>query len=145
VSDLGFQRHLFEPSVPTFDRAYRTVQRIPLDADAWVDHAEGWVSGADARFEAILKSREWKQRSRTIYDQRVLEPRLTAPWRLDAGVPLEPALLEEMRASLSERYQVPFDSVGFNLYRDGRDSVAWHRDRIRRDPRAYGGAPSAEC
>jgi alkylated DNA repair dioxygenase AlkB len=26
-----------------------------------------------------------------------------------------------------------FDSVGFNLYRDGRDSVAWHGDHIRRE------------
>ena len=25
----------------------------------------------------------------------------------------------------------PFDSIGFNLYRDGRDSVAWHGDRHR--------------
>ena len=35
-----------------------------------------------------------------------------------------------MRRSLSSRYGVELDSVGFNLYRDGRDSVAWHRDRI---------------
>ena len=38
--------------------------------------------------------------------------------------------LEDARAALSERYQVQFDSVGINLYRDGADSVAWHRDRI---------------
>ena len=38
--------------------------------------------------------------------------------------------LEDARASLSERYGVRFDSVGINLYRDGADSVAWHRDRI---------------
>jgi alkylated DNA repair dioxygenase AlkB len=40
-------------------------------------------------------------------------------------------ILEAMRRSLSDRYGVAFDSVGFNLYRNGRDSVAWHRDRIR--------------
>ena len=38
--------------------------------------------------------------------------------------------LEDARASLSERYGVQFDSMGINLYRDGADSVAWHRDRI---------------
>ncbi len=32
--------------------------------------------------------------------------------------------------ALSEHYGREFDSVGFNLYRDGRDSVAWHADRI---------------
>jgi alkylated DNA repair dioxygenase AlkB len=28
---------------------------------------------------------------------------------------------------------VVFDSVGFNLYRDGNDSVAWHGDRIKKE------------
>jgi alkylated DNA repair dioxygenase AlkB len=37
-----------------------------------------------------------------------------------------------MRARLSAHYGRRFDSVGVNLYRDGRDSVAWHADRIAR-------------
>jgi alkylated DNA repair dioxygenase AlkB len=36
-----------------------------------------------------------------------------------------------MRKLLSLRYAEAFDSIGFNLYRDGRDSVAWHGDRHR--------------
>jgi hypothetical protein len=36
-------------------------------------------------------------------------------------------------AQLSARYDVRFARVGVNLYRDGRDSVAWHGDRIARD------------
>jgi alkylated DNA repair dioxygenase AlkB len=28
---------------------------------------------------------------------------------------------------------VVFDSAGFNLYRDGQDSVAWHGDRISKE------------
>jgi alkylated DNA repair dioxygenase AlkB len=35
--------------------------------------------------------------------------------------------------ALSDRYGVEFDSMGLNLYRDGRDSVAWHGDRIARE------------
>ena len=42
-------------------------------------------------------------------------------------------VLDEAARLLSERYDVDFDSVGLNLYRDGRDSVAWHGDRIPRD------------
>jgi alkylated DNA repair dioxygenase AlkB len=42
-------------------------------------------------------------------------------------------VLEDIRVVLSERYGVEFDSVGFNLYRDGRDSVAWHGDRIKKE------------
>ena len=53
--------------------------------------------------------------------------------RLPDACELEPPLLEGMRLSLSARYGVVFDSIGFNFYRDGRDSVAWHGDRIRRE------------
>jgi alkylated DNA repair dioxygenase AlkB len=41
--------------------------------------------------------------------------------------------LESARLALSERYGVEFDSIGLNLYRDGRDSVAWHGDRIPKE------------
>jgi alkylated DNA repair dioxygenase AlkB len=44
-----------------------------------------------------------------------------------------PAVVEAMRAALSTRYAVEFTGVGANLYRDGRDSVAWHGDRVARD------------
>ena len=128
---IPFQPELFAAPEATFDEAYAGVQRIALDRDSWVDHAEGWVRGADALFEVVLATLQWKQRTRWMYQRRVKEPRLTAPWSAGSGVPLEPPLLEAMRMSLSERYGVRFDSVGFNLYRNGRDSVAWHRDHIR--------------
>jgi alkylated DNA repair dioxygenase AlkB len=115
------------------DRSFALLRRIQLDADSWVDHVPGWVSGADRLFEEVLASREWQQRSRRMYDQRVQEPRLTSPWNAASGQPLEPSILEEIRVALSERYGREFDSVGFNLYRDGRDSVAWHADRIAKE------------
>ncbi|MGZ4773377.1 MAG: alpha-ketoglutarate-dependent dioxygenase AlkB, partial [Ilumatobacteraceae bacterium] len=34
-------------------------------------------------------------------------------------------------AAFTRHYARPFDSNGFNLYRDGHDSVAWHGDRER--------------
>ena len=63
----------------------------------------------------------------------MLEPRLTSWWGAESGKPLEPPILERMRQALSDRYGVEFDSMGLNLYRDGRDSVAWHGDRIARE------------
>ena len=36
-----------------------------------------------------------------------------------------------MRRVLSTRYAEAFDSIGFNCYRHGEDSVAWHGDRHR--------------
>jgi alkylated DNA repair dioxygenase AlkB len=68
-----------------------------------------------------------------MWDNEVVEPRLTAWWGAESGRPLEPPILERMRQVLSGRYGVEFDSVGLNLYRDGRDSVAWHGDRIARE------------
>jgi alkylated DNA repair dioxygenase AlkB len=135
--DVPLQRDLFGATDVAFDGSYAMLRRVQLDAHSWVEHVEEWVTGADELFRTVLASRAWSQRTRRLYDREVLEPRLTAPWSVRSGVPLEPAILAEMRASLSARYGIDFDSVGFNLYRDGRDGVAWHRDKIRaevRDP-----------
>jgi alkylated DNA repair dioxygenase AlkB len=135
--DLPFQADLFGASTVAFDATYGAIERIALDSDSWLEHAPEWVSGADDLFQIVLHARPWAQRSRWMYERQVIEPRLSAPWSARSDVPLEPAILEEMRRSLSSRYGVEFDSVGFNLYREGRDSVAWHRDRILaevRDP-----------
>jgi alkylated DNA repair dioxygenase AlkB len=131
--DVVWQPSLFALEPLGIDRSFSRLRRIPLDEEAWVDHARGWVSGADALFEQVLTKRSWEQRSRRMYDQTVPEPRLTAPWGLHSGEPLEPPILEEMRVVLSGQYRRTFDSVGFNLYRDGRDSVAWHADRIPKE------------
>jgi alkylated DNA repair dioxygenase AlkB len=131
--NVVWQPSLFVLEPLGIDRSFSGIRRIPLNEEAWVDHAPGWVSGADALFEQVLTGRPWEQRSRRMYDQTVPEPRLTAPWSLHSGEPLEPPILEETRVVLSGRYQRTFDSVGFNLYRDGRDSVAWHADRIPKE------------
>jgi len=129
--DLVWQPSLLDAGeTVSVDRTFATLERIELDEESWVDHAPGWISGSDRLFDEVLRSRTWEQRSRRMYDQRVREPRLTAPWNARSGEQIEPPVLEEIRLVLSERYGREFDSVGFNLYRDGRDSVAWHADRI---------------
>lgn len=125
-----FQPTLFDAAAPAFDGAFVQLQRIDLDESSWIEWAPGWVSGSDALFEEIVRSREWGQRTRYMYTKKVREPRLTSSWIQSSGVPLVPAMVEDMRRCLSERYGVRFDSVGFNLYRDGADSVAWHGDKI---------------
>ena len=131
---LVWQPSLFSSAEEiAIDREFARVDRIHLDERSWVDHGSGWISGADRLFELVLSVRRWGQRSRRMYDQRVIEPRLTAPWNLHSGESLEPPILEDIRLLLSERYGRVFDSVGFNLYRDGRDSVAWHGDRIKKE------------
>lgn len=130
--DVEFQPSLFDGPPVSFDRSFAGVTRLALDGESWVDHGAGWVRGSDRLFDLVLSSREWGERTRWMYDRRVREPRLTSYWALGSGAPLEPVILEELRRALSARYGVTFDSAGFNLYRDGQDSVAWHADRIER-------------
>jgi alkylated DNA repair dioxygenase AlkB len=159
-TDLVWQPSLFGSTELGFDAGYSRLQRIQLDAHSWLDHAPGWVTGSNELFEQIVHSRGWAQRRRRLYDNEVEEPRLTASWKLESGKSLQPSLLEDIRCSLNDRYGISFDSLGFNLYRGGRDSVAWHRDHIDRaikepvvvlvslgEPRRfllrpYGGGPS---
>ncbi|HWC37005.1 MAG TPA: alpha-ketoglutarate-dependent dioxygenase AlkB [Acidimicrobiales bacterium] len=120
-------------SGPDVDASFSTLVRVQLDATSWVDHAPGWVTGSDELLARLIAETDWGQRSRWMYERRVAEPRLTASWSSASGRPLEPAVLERMREVLSSRYGVTLDSMGLNLYRDGRDSVAWHGDRIARE------------
>lgn len=128
------QKNLFEESQTAIDSKFGTLVRVRLDDASWVDHARGWVRGSESLFDEIVASRSWAQRSRTIHGKEMLEPRLTDFWSLDSKSSLSP-IIEEMRVALSRRYDVAFDSVGFNLYRDGKDSVAWHGDHIRKEVR----------
>ncbi|HUL58966.1 MAG TPA: alpha-ketoglutarate-dependent dioxygenase AlkB [Anaeromyxobacteraceae bacterium] len=132
---LPFQPSLFGADGVSFDASFAAVERIRLDDTSWLDFAPGWLGGADVLFEEVLRTRRWAQRTRHMYEGKVLEPRLTSHWSADSGEPLEPAVVDEMRRALASRYGVEFDSAGFNLYRDGADSVAWHGDRIRKQVR----------
>ena len=132
-SEFAWQTSLFDSEEVGFDAAFGELERIQLDDSAWVDYAPGWVRGSDRLFGEVLETRDWGQRVRRMYDKKEREPPLTAPWGTHSGEPLEPPVLEDMRKALSQRYGVEFDSVGFNLYRDGQDSVAWHGDRIRKE------------
>jgi alkylated DNA repair dioxygenase AlkB len=68
-----------------------------------------------------------------MYDREVDVPRLTAYFDLDAGPepdrPL-PRAIREAVERVTARTGVTFNSVGLNLYRDGRDSVAAHNDHL---------------
>ncbi|HEX6476393.1 MAG TPA: alpha-ketoglutarate-dependent dioxygenase AlkB [Acidimicrobiales bacterium] len=120
-------------SGPDVDASFSGLVRVDLDETSWVDHAPGWVAGSDELLARLAVDTDWGQRSRWMYERRVEEPRLTAGWSVSSGRPLEPPVLERMREVLSIRYGVTLDSMGLNLYRDGRDSVAWHGDRIARE------------
>jgi alkylated DNA repair dioxygenase AlkB len=127
---VAWQPSLWAHESTAVDESFGGLERTQLDGDSWVDHCPGWMSGSDRAFEELLRDVAWSQRRRWMYDRQVDEPRLTSWQRIDELTVVAYKWLEDARASLSVRYGVRFDSVGINLYRDGADSVAWHRDRI---------------
>lgn len=131
VADVSWQPSLLAEPVGV-DRAFARLQRHQLDAEAWVDHVSGWVSGQEQVFAEVLDGRSWQQHRRHMYDKEVDQPRLNASWKNADGAAFLP-VIEDMRAALSERYEKDFTTGGLNLYRDGRDSVAWHGDRIPKE------------
>src|SRR3954468_15159350 len=98
------QRSLFDARAAepiSFDASFSALRRIELEPGSLVEVQDGGVRGADDLFEQIWKGRKGGQRTRRMYEGRVLEPRLTAPWNLRSGAPLEPAVLDEMRLASS--------------------------------------------
>jgi alkylated DNA repair dioxygenase AlkB len=57
-------------------------------------------------------------------------PRLMSSFRLDPASPSTPDAILDASRLVIEATSVPFNSVGLNLYRDGRDSVAPHNDHL---------------
>jgi alkylated DNA repair dioxygenase AlkB len=110
------------------------VTRRVLGRGAWVDLLPGWLSGADALFDALLEHVPWQAERRQMYERVVDVPRLLCFY--GEGDPLPHPTLVRAREALDDHYRAelgePFTTAGLCLYRDGRDSVAWHGDTIGR-------------
>ncbi len=115
---------------PAIDATFGGLRRIELDGSSWLDHLPAWLAGEQVVFDELVERLDWHQRTVTMWERRLPEPRLTSWWTPDDGPELMP-VLAEMRRVLSVRYAEAFDSIGFNWYRHGEDSVAWHGDRHR--------------
>ncbi|MGP3773956.1 alpha-ketoglutarate-dependent dioxygenase AlkB [Streptomyces sp. SDT5-1] len=113
------------------------VRRTVLGDGAWIDVLPGWLSGADALYEQLAAAVPWKAERRQMYERMVDVPRLLKFY--GAGEPLPHPVLDTARDALSAHYArelgEPFSTAGLCYYRDGRDSVAWHGDRIGRGAR----------
>jgi alkylated DNA repair dioxygenase AlkB len=108
------------------------VERIQLDETSWVDVARGWLppSEADALHQALVERTAWQQGRIFRYERWIDEPRLGGWWK-PGNPPPDPVLVELHRA-VQRQYKVRFDGLALAWYRDGNDSVAFHRDREMR-------------
>jgi alkylated DNA repair dioxygenase AlkB len=132
AGEVVWQASLFGLDAPAVDASFPGLQRRWLDDECWVDHAPRWLAGSDQVFAELVARVAWRQRVVPMYDRMVDEPRLTWWWSEAEGGPLPLAVLGHAARVLSAGYGCAFDSVGLNFYRDGRDSVAWHGDRVGR-------------
>ncbi|MEE1754674.1 alpha-ketoglutarate-dependent dioxygenase AlkB [Streptomyces sp. SP18CS02] len=113
------------------------VRRTELGEGAWIDLLPAWLSGADALFGELASGVPWRAERRRMYDNEVAVPRLLSFYGSEDRLPHP--VLDEARAALSAHYRPelgePFVTAGLCYYRDGRDSVAWHGDRVGRGSR----------
>lgn len=137
---------------PTLFALDREPTRFDLpDADVVYHPRLFDAADADRLFDALLADVAWHQDRIRIHGRDLPVPRLTA-WHGDvdraysySGIDLAPrgwsAALLEIKQSVEVAVRSAGDwssnSVLLNLYRDGRDSVAWHAD----DERELGAEP----
>jgi alkylated DNA repair dioxygenase AlkB len=126
ATQLGLLGH----AAPALDTGFAALRRHELSEGAWVDYVPGWISGHERLFDALLQGTQWHTGEELIYDRTVTTPRLHA--LLPDDGPGHP-LLEDVRHVLRARYGEEFVRLSLALYRDGRDSVAFHGDRIARN------------
>ncbi|MBE9601908.1 alpha-ketoglutarate-dependent dioxygenase AlkB [Pedobacter sp. MC2016-24] len=87
---------------------------------------------ADHYYKVLLIESPWQQRMRKMYDKVIADPRLTAYYGGKNGHHWTPTLLE-IKQAIEALTKIRFDRVLLNLYRNGRDSVAWHSDTLPAD------------
>ncbi|MPZ25324.1 MAG: alpha-ketoglutarate-dependent dioxygenase AlkB [Micromonosporaceae bacterium] len=123
-----------QPAGPGLSALAGRLARRELSRGAWVDHLPGWVGGSDAVLATLLAEVDWRAERRRMYDGVVAVPRLLRWYGEDE--PLPHPVLAEARRRLTAHYAgelgEPFLTAGMCLYRDGRDSVAWHGDTLGR-------------
>jgi alkylated DNA repair dioxygenase AlkB len=124
-----WQRGLFEDREASFDREFSAIARVDLGDGAWIEHQRRWITGHESVLEALWESTRWQAHRRRMYERVVDVPRLVATLPDDGpGHPL----LDEIGAALAARYGRPLHGPSLAAYRDGRDSVAFHGDRLGR-------------
>jgi alkylated DNA repair dioxygenase AlkB len=97
-----------------------------------IAYTPGFVDAgtAAAWFAELRAAVPWRSERRVMYEREVDVPRLLGHYRLDPAPDATPGAILAAARRVADALDVPFNAVGLNLYRDGRDSVAPHNDHL---------------
>jgi alkylated DNA repair dioxygenase AlkB len=106
--------------------------KLADDERGRITYTPGFVDAATARdwFDELRRGVTWRSLRREMYDREVDVPRLLGHFRLDPAADTTPTAVLDAARRIVAHLGVLFNSVGLNLYRDGRDSVAPHNDHL---------------
>ncbi len=100
------------------------------DAEGGVRYWPGFIDEQTVAdwFSTLRDTIHWQSERRPMHERVVDVPRLLAGFAWpDAALP---AVLRDAGARVRDKLDVEFTHVGLNFYRDGRDSVAPHNDKL---------------
>ncbi|RZS97998.1 alpha-ketoglutarate-dependent dioxygenase AlkB family protein [Cecembia calidifontis] len=93
---------------------------------------------SDLYLKRLIEEISWKQEPIWMFGKQVMQPRLTAFYGNPgvnygySGIQMKPypwnEVLLEIKNDINKASQTQFTHVLLNYYRDGQDSMGWHRD-----------------
>lgn len=114
---------------------------LPKEGEAFFYPALFDAAESEQLLEQLKITIPWKQEPVVIMGRRVLQPRLTAWYGEEgisyrySGITMEPLPWTEALHHIRQRIEAfcpySFNSALLNYYRDGKDSMGWHRDNER--------------
>ena len=111
---------------------------LPFQGEAFFHPDFFSVEEADRYFKGLQEGLAWLQEPIWMFGKQILQPRLTALYGDPkvrygySGIAMEALpfteVLEKIKVRLQEFTNQEFTHVLCNFYRDGQDSMGWHRD-----------------
>jgi len=111
---------------------------LPFNGDVLYQEHFFTPAESDAYFKHLVDCIAWKQEPIKMFGKEVMQPRLTA-WYGDtgkhysySGITMHPIIWTDELLQIKQRIEavagVRFTSALLNYYRNGQDSMGWHRD-----------------
>jgi alkylated DNA repair dioxygenase AlkB len=111
-----------------------------LPKDGLVTYHENFYTKLECNefYSTLMKNVDWLQQPIKLFGKRIMQPRLTAFYsddeidykysgiRMRSNSWIQPLI--EVKSRIENFSSFTFNSALLNLYRDGNDSMGWHRD-----------------